>query len=340
MTAVDPDSDRWTTYEFRPDAEYFYPASAIKTFLAVAALRALDEKVGGPVPLGTRIERCREDRPGCEPPDVDEDKDKEKEEGDDKKRFKKLRVGDEIAKMLSYSDNDSYNRLYDIVGHEELNHQMEALGFTSVRFHHRMDAPAERSRHTVRVRLVGATKRGLEIKPRTSTFEPAPTPAKNLDVGSAYNDGRKRIEGPMSFAKKNYVSLRELQAMNMALLFPKHEGSKELGISEAERAHLVRSMTANLEQPANAAEHNPLSPGVLDELPAKAVRYIGKSGRAYGFHLDNAFIQSNTSKKGFFVTVTVYSNPDGVLNDDDYGYDETTRPLLAALGKALVHALL
>lgn len=340
VTAVDPDSDRWTTYEFRPDAEYFYPASAIKTFLAVATLRALDEKLGAEVPLATRIERCREDRPGCEPPDVDEDKDKEKEEGDDKKRFKKLRIGEEIAKMLSYSDNDSYNRLYDIVGHEELNRQMAALGFTSVRFHHRMDAPAERSRRTVRVRLIGATKRGLEIKPKTSTFEPAPTSATGLDIGTAYNDGRKRIEGPMSFAKKNYVSLREMQAMNMSLLFPKHAGTKDLGLSEGERAHLIRSMTANLEQPANAAEHNPLSPGVLDEVPAKAVRYIGKSGRAYGFHLDNAFIQSTTSKKGFFVTVTVYSNPDGVLNDDDYGYDETTRPLLAALGKALAQALL
>ena len=29
----------WTTHELRVDAEYFYPASAIKTFLAVSALR-------------------------------------------------------------------------------------------------------------------------------------------------------------------------------------------------------------------------------------------------------------------------------------------------------------
>ncbi|NUO49749.1 MAG: hypothetical protein HOV80_12915, partial [Polyangiaceae bacterium] len=38
VTVVDG-SGTWQTHELRADAEYFYPASAIKTFLAVASLR-------------------------------------------------------------------------------------------------------------------------------------------------------------------------------------------------------------------------------------------------------------------------------------------------------------
>ena len=41
-----------------------------------------------------------------------------------------------------------------------------------------------------------------------------------------------------------------------------------------------------------------------------------------------------------FVTVTVYANPNGILNDDDYGYDETTKPLLSSLGEVLTRELL
>ena len=144
----------------------------------------------------------------------------------------------------------------------------------------------------------------------------------------------------MSFARKNYVSLRELQRLNRALLFPELGEGPSLGLSERHRALIVGAMTAKLGSERRVAEHYPLSPGVLDVLPAERVRYVGKSGRAYGFHLDNAYIEDRETGRAFFVTVTVYANPKGVLNTDDYGYDEISRPLLRALGAALGRKLL
>ena len=99
-------------------------------------------------------------------------------------------------------------------------------------------------------------------------------------------------------------------------------------------------MTARLSSRKHAAEHGPLTPGVLEVLPLKRARYVSKSGRAYGFHLENAFIEDTKTHRGLFVTAVVYVNPNGVLNDDDYGYDDTSKPLLAALGEALTRALL
>ncbi len=341
VTEVSPDGQTWISHGFRVDAEYFYPASAIKPFLAVASLRALDARVAGQIPLGTRIRRCQPLRPGCEPPEQDEDKEAESSEPDSKPKHEKLYLGEEIAKLLSYSDNDSYNRLWDIVGHSELNAAVAELGFSSIRFHHRMDAPAERSRSTVRVQLLPPSMKGLDLPARKSSFEPAPTPAERLLIGTSYFDRGKRVEEPMNFARKNYVSLRELQQMNMSLLFPARAEAKPLSLSELEREHLIKAMTANLSKPANAAEHHPLSAGVLEVMPdAKQLRIVGKSGRAYGFHIDNSWVEDKSSKRAFFVTATVYANPDGVLNDDDYAYDETSKPLLRALGAALARKIL
>jgi beta-lactamase class A len=337
VTVVDG-SGTWQTHELRADAEYFYPASAIKTFLAVAALRVLSERQGEDIPLGSRIVRCRMDKPGCEPPKEDEAKDQDP--SDEKKKHEKLFVGEEVQKMLSYSDNDSYNRLYDIVGHRELNDEVAEMGFPAVRFHHRMSAPADRSRTTLRVVVRPPGKRELTFSKRTSTFDPAPTPAGKLEVGTSYRDEKRgTVEEPLSFANKNYVSLRDLHRMNASLVFPDRQGAARLGLSQAQREHLLKAMTTRLQSRKHAAEHSPISPGVVDVMGDDRIRYVGKSGRAYGFHLDNAFIEDKKTGRAFFVTATVYSNPDGVMNDDDYGYDATTRPLLASLGAALARAV-
>jgi hypothetical protein len=336
VTVIEPGA-AWQTHALRVDREYFYPASAIKTFLAVAALRVLSRQANGEIPLGSRVIRCADDRPGCEPPKEDEDKEERTDEG--RPKHDKLRVGEEIAKMLSYSDNDSYNRLYDIVGHRELNDEMKALGFDSVSFHHRMSAPAERSRATPRVIVRPPGKGEMVFGRRASTFDPPPTPAPGLDIGTSYRDGRGTVDGPMSFATKNYVSLRDLQRINVSLLYPGRPEGVDLGLSDAQREHMIKAMTTSFSNKKRAAEHSPLSPGVIEVMGDDRVRYVGKSGRAYGFHLENALIEDKTTRRAFFVTATVYANPDGVMNDDDYGYDETTRPLLASLGAALARAV-
>jgi hypothetical protein len=75
--------------------------------------------------------------------------------------------------------------------------------------------------------------------------------------------------------------------------------------------------------------------GVIRVVPRERVTYVNKAGRAYGFHLENAYLRERKSKRAFFVTVVLYVNDNGVLNDDKYQYDEISRPFLKDLGEAL-----
>jgi Beta-lactamase enzyme family len=323
---------------FRADAEYTYPASAIKPYLAVAALRRLNRDAEKPIALRSSLMRCRDDEGGCQPPREDVDPN-HKPGPDGKKKHKKLRVGQEIHKLLAWSDNDAYNRLWDIVGHREVNEEVLAMGFPAVRMHHKMSAPAERSKKTLRTTVLPPGHRGLVYKRRVSDLVLGPTPAKNLLIGQAHNDAGKRIDGPLDFGMKNHASLADLQRILLSVVSPEHADAAKLELSVEQRDHLLKAMTRK-PRSGRHADHAPLFPGVVEVIDASEVRYISKSGRAYGFQLENAYIEHLASKRAIYVTTVVYANPNGVLNDDVYAYGETSRPLLAALGEALARSLL
>jgi hypothetical protein len=65
------------------------------------------------------------------------------------------------------------------------------------------------------------------------------------------------------------------------------------------------------------------------------VKIFNKVGLAYGFLLDNAYIVDFENKIEFFLSAVVYSNSNGVLNDDSYDYDTLTIPFLADVGRAI-----
>ena len=63
------------------------------------------------------------------------------------------------------------------------------------------------------------------------------------------------------------------------------------------------------------------------------IRIYNKVGMAYGFLIDNAYIIDTDSGLEFFLSAVIYVNSNGVLNDDDYEYEELGLPFLSALGK-------
>ena len=76
--------------------------------------------------------------------------------------------------------------------------------------------------------------------------------------------------------------------------------------------------------------------------------YMNKAGKALGFHLDNALIgvangklkfkrdhTASNLRRAVYVTVGLYVNKDGVLNDDRYEYKSLSVPLFDAIGYAI-----
>ncbi|MFP6683766.1 MAG: serine hydrolase, partial [Polyangiaceae bacterium] len=284
-------SPSFQEHGFRVDAEYIYPASASKVYLGVATLRtlrALAEKHKRTLPLSTRFIRCKAPAGRCEVPEVDEDPDP-----DDHDAEEKLSVKREVYKMLAYSDNESYSRLFDLVGHRALHELSYHSGFASVRFHHRMSSRA-RPRTSRRVVVLPWQGRALRLGERKSDLVLAATPAALLSVGQAHRGAKGLVEEPMSFAKKNYASLRDLHHVLRALVFPGSVPGVKLGLVDEDRQLLLRAMRGRRPPSRRLAGHKPLAPGVVEVTAWKSLRYVNKSGRAYGFHIDNAYIEDET----------------------------------------------
>jgi hypothetical protein len=80
-------------------------------------------------------------------------------------------------------------------------------------------------------------------------------------------------------------------------------------------------------------------PGVRRVVPAEQARVLDKTGQAYGFTTENAWVVDRGTGRSFFLAATLYSNEDGVLNDDLYEYAEVAEPFLADLGEAVARHL-
>ena len=80
--------------------------------------------------------------------------------------------------------------------------------------------------------------------------------------------------------------------------------------------------------------------GVSRVVPREHLRVYDKIGRAYGFSTENAYVEDGRTGRGFFLSIVVYTNPAGVLNDDRYAYTETADPFLDAVGELVAREVL
>jgi hypothetical protein len=64
------------------------------------------------------------------------------------------------------------------------------------------------------------------------------------------------------------------------------------------------------------------------------VRQFSKSGQAYGYLQDCAYIVDRKAGIEFLLAGTIHVNANGIYNDDTYEYDSVGLPFLASLGRA------
>lgn len=324
---------------FRLGAEYFYPASAIKTVGSVAALDALESTDGWGVDDPIRFEPMSLDGVDGAPGVVS--------------TARETTLRELLDETLVVSSNESFNGLYDIAGRDALNEHSWEHGLASVRLHHRLGRTrAAQKTHAVSPafdvqldetwRDVGSTRR--------SNVELPPHPAPDPTLGEGYIDPMTgdRVGAPMDFGEKNGMSLRDLLAVVAAVARPDITGDFDLGLEDDSR-ELMRELMERrpagadeAETRAREARYKPLSPGVLEALGGdrQRFRYVNKAGRAYGFHLDAAYVEDTESGRAFFVAATIWANANRILNDNEYEYDALSYPFLVELGRVLAVELL
>jgi hypothetical protein len=141
--------------------------------------------------------------------------------------------------------------------------------------------------------------------------------------------------------------LLDLQDLLVKVARPDIElGTPKLKLTEAHRRELVRAMTRYPRESTNPV-YDPdkyhdgytkfMLPGIRRVFPAtepgRRIESTGKLGQAYGLSIENSYLYNPANARSVFVTAVIYTNSDGVLNDDHYDYQTVARPFMADLGE-------
>ncbi len=329
------EADAIAEYRYRPDAEFIYVASAIKTFGSVAALLTLQrlQAEGHPVDLDTPMAWCLEGQRFCHT------RDKTNVESG------AITLGHELRKIHLVSNNYAFNRVYEFVGHHDLNTLTWRLGFPSVRIRHRMqDSFDEATRRTTpRIEFRPEGHEPVVIDRRVSELELEPAPV-DTRVGTRHVDGGGEVvQSPKDFANHNYTTLLDLHRLTLALTRPEHPDAPELQLTAEHRDFLLEAMEdhpSNSQNPVYERDqahlrYKLLLKGILDVLPLRRIHYVGKPGRAFGFHVDTAYIEDRETGRAMAVTVAIHANFDQLVEYSPRVYSKISRPFFRSLGETL-----
>jgi len=329
-------------HEFRAGAEYFYPASTVKMFAAIAAaqrLAELREVTGQPIDLDTPLVYHPQFEDG-EMESVDEDN----VEGGE------ITARQQIRKIFLVSDNQAFNYLYELVGQDGLAESMRRAGLESPRIVHRLSEfrTAEENLQSPRIDLLGEDF-SYTLPERTAEPLAPAVPAQRILVGEGYFSGDERIDEPMDFTPKNHFPLVDLQRGLCMLVRPDVDcGGPGFELDDTDRQVMLEAMSQYPRESTNPVydpEEYPdtyvkdLLPGLERVIPKERLRICNKTGQAYGFSTENAWVVDTETGQGFYLAATIYTNADGILNDDEYEYEEIALPFLADLGEAVARKL-
>jgi hypothetical protein len=320
-----------TTHGYQVNSSnYFYPASTVKLSAVVLALDKLNRLgIDKYTPMITLADR---------PEQTAVTKDSTSENG-------LPSVAHYAKKILLASDNDAFNRLYEFIGQEEFNESMHKKGYTHVRILHRLELPlsAENNRHTNPVRF---EKDGKVIYEQPAQYCSKDYKSeKPILKGKGFMKNGELIHEPFDFSAKNYFALEDQHRLLQALIFPEQVPAEQrFNLTSEDYRFIYQYMSqfpVETSFPANYTDDyydgyvKFLLFGATKTRLPRHIRLFNKSGDAYGFLLDNAYIADFEKGIEFMLTAVIYCNEDQIFNDDKYDYDSKGFPFMVNLGKTI-----
>ena len=247
-----------------------------------------------------------------------------------------------IKKVFLISDNIAYNRMYEFLGQQLINRRLHAMGYPDLRITRRfVRMNEEENRHTNALRFLTPEGKLLYAQP----------PAYNGDsfnfrhihkMGNAHYANDTLVPAPIDFTTANNVTLRHLQQILQAALFPQSVSPKQrFGLNNEDYAFLYRYLS----QYPSETNYPKYDSSIYFDSYVKFffksgsknipdhIRIFNKTGWAYGCMTDVSYIADFKNKVEFMLTATIYVNSDGIMNDDKYEYDTIGLPVLYQLGQ-------
>ena len=339
-TEVNRDADNTPhtrCFEFGVDEQrYFYPASTVKLPIAALALEWLDEQqVKGLSADSTMLTDT------ALPWQTAQHSDETAQNG-------LPSIAHYIKQILLVSDNNSSNRLYELLGQDFINSRLAEKGLNNTVINHRLSLPlsAEQNQLVNPVRFLnkdGQLLLSVPAKQATKRYENPGQPV----LGKGYMRNGELVGQPMSFVDKNRQSLTDFDGVIKRLVFPQlFSPQQRFALTPASRDLLLRYMAMlppqsryptydSKDYPQNYSKFL-LFGGLKTPIP-DAIRIFNKTGWAYGHIIDGAYIVDLDNKVEFFLSAVIYTNDNDILNDDQYQTEEIALPFLQQLGQYIYH---
>jgi hypothetical protein len=325
----------FTTHPFNvDDSRYFYPASTVKLPVALLALEWLEEQQLPGLTLETTM-LTDSVRPSQLPA-----------WSDSTSQTGLPSIGHYIKKILLVSDNDAYNRLYELLGTDYINQKLNEKGLLNSVIMQRLSFPIspEENRQYNPIRFVdnsGKTLLELPARQADSTY----VVPGNPKLGRAYYKNDSLIQGGMDFSSKNKFSLTDLHGVIQRTIFPESfVGMERFNLNEEHRNFVLQYMSMlprESESPAYDTTEFYDSFSKFTKFGTEKgkidprFRLFNKTGWSYGHLIEGGYFVDFESGVEFFVSAIVYVNEDQILNDDKYETDEVGLPFFAELGEYL-----
>lgn len=253
-----------------------------------------------------------------------------------------------LSKMLVFSDNVSYNYLYDLLGYEYMNNRLDEAGYQkSMVINRFLNCDSLENAETRGFMLVSENREDTVFQSPQATGRLIRNVTDGAVLGQSHWSNGAIVRGPKDFSYRNNIPLADLHQMLVELIFPDQFNDKDkFRFSAKSRECLIKYLSTRPDE-LNYQDNNIhfyredgfrkyLFVGAgKDELP-EHVRIINIVGLAYGFLTDCAYYVDFENNIEFFLSASLYTNENQVMGDNVYEYYSKGFPFLKDIGLAFV----
>jgi hypothetical protein len=321
-------------FSFQLEADnYFYPASTAKLPVAILALQRIKElrSSGSKIDMNTEFEIFNP---------------KSNEvilSGDSTERDNKATIAHMVKKIFLVSDNDAYNYLFEFLGRDYINQELNKRNIGPAHINHKFQSGAN-NKQMMAFRF--KTEAGIEvIEGSVSQVDKHSMPLKKLIKGVGYTDDSGNLfNNAFDFSEKNYFSLQSLNKIIKSIIFPANIPEKErFNLTEADY-NFLKLWMSRLPRESDFPNYNDeehydsyvkflIFGDDLGTIEEDDIRIYNKIGMAYGTLTEAAYIVDEKNDIEFMLSATILINDNGIFNDGIYEYEEKGLPFLAELGR-------
>ncbi len=256
-------------------------------------------------------------------------------------------VANYIKRMLLVSDNDAYSRIYEFLGQQYINEELNKKGYPNIRITHRFDADCDTKQNkcTNQITFLDAGGKSVYNQPMVINTNELKNPIGVVKKGKGYIDGKGRlVREPKDYTFMNYMSLQDINDILKSILFPGSiEKEKRFDLTKEDYTFLYKYMSMypresdypgyNIKEFEDSYKKYFMYANFHKKIETDSVRIFNVVGQSYGNLADCAYIVNLDRKIEFMLSAVIYVNEDGILNDGKYEYKTIGFPFLDALGK-------